>query len=716
MASLLTILTALSTISAATAQSCWRNTTCTGPTTAAFPGPWESNIYSPASRTVHPANVLSLGNASIISPYPGVSRLSSNGSALVFDFGIEVGGIVNVNYTTTGGSGSLGLAFTEAKNWIGLASDSSNGDFGSSNASLRQNGDQVCNDGALYSYFSGAGSHSYTMDLQHLRGGFRYLTLFLLTGDAGTTLNIDGVSLEIGFQPTWSNLRAYQGYFHSNDEELNKIWYSGAYTLQTNNVPVNTGRWIPALAASWANNGTLSNGSTVIVDGAKRDRAVWPGDMGIAVPSTFVSVGDLQSVQNALQTMYDHQNSDGSFPEAGPPLLQQGSDTYHMWTMIGTYNYVLFTNDTTFLAHNWASYQHAMEYIYAKVLQPLGLLSVTGTRDWARVQQGGNNTEANMILYRTLITGAELAAWSGNSSLASTYTARAATLASNIIQYTYVDSYGAFKDNNTNTTLYPQDANSMALLFGVVSDTSTMAQNISLRLTDNWTPIGAETPELPNNISPFISSFEIQGHLTIGQTDRALDLIRRSWGWYLNNPNGSQSTVIEGYLTNGSFGYRNYRGYNYDSSYVSHSHGWSSGPTSALTNFVLGLQVTGRAGSTWRFAPQFGDLTSVQGGFTTILGKFQASWNVTGGGYVVELSVPQGTTGEVVLPPMPTSVPSSVLSSVPTSVPTSVHSSVPSSGGVGGNNVMWNGQHYGQMSGGAFQVACDGGRHSFSVW
>lgn len=44
--------------------------------------------------------------------------------------------------------------------------------------------------------------------------------------------------------------------------------------------------------------------------------------------------------------MYDNQNSDGSFPEAGPPLLQQGSDTYHMWTMIGTYNYLLYTNDT----------------------------------------------------------------------------------------------------------------------------------------------------------------------------------------------------------------------------------------------------------------------------------------------------------------------------------------------------------------------------------
>lgn len=628
----------------AAAQSCWRDTECSGPTEAAFSGPWDENIFAPESRTVAPASILALGNASVISSYPAQKTLQGNASALVYDFGIEVGGIVTVNYSTTG-AGSLGLAFTEAKNWIGLTSDSSNGKF------ARGYGDQACDDGAIYSRFSQAGNYTYTMDLPHLRGGFRYLTLFLLTNSTAS-LSINDVSLEIGFQPTWSNLRAYQGYFHSNDDELNKIWYSGAFTLQTNEVPVNSGRRVPTLAQGWANDGSMSNGSTVIVDGAKRDRAVWPGDMGIAVPSTFVSLGDgLDSVKNALQTMYDHQNADCSFPEAGPPLLQQNSDTYHMWTMIGTYNYVFYTNDTNFLASNWARYTCAMNYVYGKVLQPQGLLNVTGTRDWARVATGGNGSEPNMILYRTLITGADLASWMGNSSLSDTYQSRAKTLSANIIEWTYDKSYGAFKDNSTNTPLHPQDANSMALLFGVVPNTSSIAQSISTRLLDNWTPIGAETPELPDNISPFISSFEIQGHLAIGQTQRALDLIRRSWGWYLNNANGTGSTVIEGYLTNGSFGYRNYRGYAYDSSYVSHAHGWSSGPTSALTEYVLGLRITGRVGSTWTLEPQFGDLTSVEGGFVTKLGKFQASWTVAkNGGYSLSWTTPKGTKGQVVLP------------------------------------------------------------------
>lgn len=261
--------------------SCWRNTPCSSIVDSAFPGPWESNIYSPASRTVTPLSILSLETGEVVSSYPGAITLEGNGSSIVLDFGIEVGGIVSVEYTVGGsGSGALGLAFTEAKNWIGQRSDDSNGA-------------QVGPDGAIYSNFTGPGGVAYVMPDLRLRGGFRYLTLFLVAQTA--SVSVSGVSLEIGFQPTWSNLRAYQGYFHSNDDTLNKIWYSGAYTLQTNAVPPNTGRQAsPFLSVGWANNGTLGPGNTIIVDGAKRDRAVWPGDMGVAVPSTFVSIGDLE--------------------------------------------------------------------------------------------------------------------------------------------------------------------------------------------------------------------------------------------------------------------------------------------------------------------------------------------------------------------------------------------------------------------------------------
>lgn len=252
-------------------------------------------------------------------------------------------------------------------------------------------------------------------------------------------------------------------------------------------------------------------------------------------------------------------------------------------------------------------------------------------------------------LYHTLQTGSSLATWVGDTTnLSSTWISRAAALKTAINTYCWDESYGAFKDNATDTTLHPQDANSMAILFGLVD--SDRAAGISDKLLKNWTPIGAVAPELPENVVSFISSFEIQSHFEVQKPARALDLIRRSWGWYINNPNGTESTVVEGYLANGTFGYRGRRGYNYDTSYVSHAHGWSSGPTSALTNYIVGLTVTSRLGETWSIAPQFADLTHAEAGFTTSLGKFQASWVKNDNGYTLKFSVPKGTTGNLTLP------------------------------------------------------------------
>jgi hypothetical protein len=97
------------------AQTCWENLTCTGPHDTAFPGQWEANIFAPKSRTVSPISILSLANASVVSEWPGSAHISGNGSALVFDFGKEVGGLATVSYTAQG-TGALGLAFSEAKN------------------------------------------------------------------------------------------------------------------------------------------------------------------------------------------------------------------------------------------------------------------------------------------------------------------------------------------------------------------------------------------------------------------------------------------------------------------------------------------------------------------------------------------------------------------------------------------------------------------------
>lgn len=155
--------------------------------------------------------------------------------------------------------------------------------------------------------------------------------------------------------------------------------------------------------------------------------------------------------------------------------------------MIGTYNYYLYTADTAFLSQNWDGYLAAKNFIYGKV-DSSGLMNVTGTRDWARLGQGNHNTEANVILYHTLITGARLANWQGYADVAANWTTQATTLASHINGQLWYPSGGAYKDNDTSTTLLPQDANSLSLYLGVALANRTAS--IADALVNNWTPIG----------------------------------------------------------------------------------------------------------------------------------------------------------------------------------------------------------------------------------
>lgn len=255
-------------------------------------------------------------------------------------------------------------------------------------------------------------------------------------------------------------------------------------------------------------------------------------------------------------------------------------------------------------------------------------------------------------LHYALVTGAKLASWLPNVSecVSDSYLARAATLKGAIFEQFWDAEMGAFTDTPKNTTIHPQDANSIALAYGVVDGQSDEAQSISDYLTTNWTPVGPECPELPENVAAFIASIELQGHYRAGRPDRAVELTRTLWGWYLDHENSTQSTTPEGYRTDGSWYYRWNMEYN-GPAYMSHAHCWSSGPTSTLTEYLVGLRVTEPAGKTWVLQPAtFDELAEAQAGFTSVLGKFSAKFTVADGEATVEWDTPEGTEGTLVLP------------------------------------------------------------------
>ena len=118
----------------------------------------------------------------------------------------------------------------------------------------------------------------------------------------------------------------------------------------------NHGRaWPPPQHGGWNNNNLIGMGKSILVDGAKRDRTIWPGDMGISISTLYATLGDAngETSINSLGTLYLYQNEEtGQLPYVGPmvfclkPYNQTcepgkgawNSDMYHLWTLKGTYD------------------------------------------------------------------------------------------------------------------------------------------------------------------------------------------------------------------------------------------------------------------------------------------------------------------------------------------------------------------------------------------
>jgi hypothetical protein len=85
------------------------------------------------------------------------------------------------------------------------------------------------------------------------------------------------------------------------------------------------------------------------------------------------------------------------------------------------------------------------------------------------------------------------------------------------------------------------------------------------------------------------------------------------------------------------------------------AHGWATGPTSALTFFVLGVAPDSARGATYHVVPHPGDLTHVEGKLTVDIGKYvRVSYDVGAScssfALTVDASSNTGSTGTIAVP------------------------------------------------------------------
>ncbi|KAI1839534.1 hypothetical protein JX266_014252, partial [Neoarthrinium moseri] len=308
-----------------------------------------------------PANaeaLLSFGHCS--------TAIFQGNSSVTVDFGKNIAGIVSVHVGPQNEANAVGITFSESSLWV-----NSLGSDGTATSRL---------DAVLWLPIGdGKGTHT------------------------TSTSPVEIATVTVNFTATpKQELTAYTGYFNYDDELVNRIWYAGAYTNQLCTIDSSRGDSIvrpedqrnsvmlPKTMPWWLN-WTITNGSSAVIDRAKRDRIVWPADMVISNPCIMVSTFDLDSTKNSIESLLGWHKAGGQLPYNRYPFVYAGSVSfiYHLHTLVAVSDSYHYSGDLAFLTENWSKFVNALAW-FLNQIDSTGLMNVTTTDDWLRVGMGGH--------------------------------------------------------------------------------------------------------------------------------------------------------------------------------------------------------------------------------------------------------------------------------------------------------------------------------------
>ncbi|WP_426502344.1 alpha-L-rhamnosidase C-terminal domain-containing protein [Dactylosporangium sp. McL0621] len=464
-------------------------------------------------------------------------------------------------------------------------------------------------------------------------GGFRFILLTLATPGSVT---VSGAGVD--FQAYRATPADYRGWFLSSDDQLNRMWYSGAYTLQLDIKPA----------------GLNGLPETRIYDGAKRDRSIWTGDLLVQAPTAISTLGPpgADAVRSSLDVLLAAQRADGALPgspdfgkgrnPAGSPLFY--SNNYSGYGARAVIDYYRYTGDAAYATAALPALRR--ELAYNDTFMDANHLVVSNDRDFWQATQTGEVTKYSIDHHVLLREMAWLERRLGSADAAAADEAEADAIKAAVNERLWSPALGAYGQSSDHPDVLVEDANALALQYGIVPAERRASVLDALRRL--WTPYGAILgPGLQDptghTIEPFGNGMETAGRFAVQDTAGALELMRRTWGPMVDPGNPL--------YTGGLWEFKNSSG-GVNRATASLAHGWAASPTVQLTEQVLGVSPVGPGYATWRIQPHTGGLTWAQGAVPTQYGTITAGWASILFGQLVALQAdtPAGTTGTIAVP------------------------------------------------------------------
>jgi alpha-L-rhamnosidase len=400
-------------------------------------------------------------------------------------------------------------------------------------------------------------------------------------------------------------------------------------------------------------------GNTVplILDGAKRDRAVWSGDLSVEGPTLFYSTNTSDYIKGSLELLGSYTGSNGyvtgDMPPQQPIALTRPvntayaySATYSMYFVRNLALYYEYTGDLSFVKKEWPIAADELAWSAGQV-DANGLFATNSGdgADWDYYDgtKTGEVTAYNAMYYQTLLDGAQLAGALGDSGQADQYAASAAALKAAINANLFNPSTGVYDVSNSVRGIVAQDSNVLAIDFGV-APADKIAGILAKIKSTLWTAHGTLpfSSGYTDFISPFVSGYELNARFSAGDTQDALTLLADEWGPMLAPGDNYTGTFWENESTSGGQAW----------SATSMAHGWSTTPTSALSRYVLGVSPVAAGYDTWLVEPHAGNLAWAEGAVPTPHGDIRVYWSQdsAAGKFAMHVDAPKGTSGTIAIP------------------------------------------------------------------
>lgn len=392
--------------------------------------------------------------------------------------------------------------------------------------------------------------------------GFRFARIDLVDSDAKIEIKEISAVLVIRDLP-------YAGSFRCNDERLNQIWLTGAYTVHLNM-------------------------QEYLWDGIKRDRLVWVGDMHPEIMTINSVFGNNEVVPKSLDLARDI---------TPLPAWMNGISSYSMWWVLNHHNWYLYQGDLAYLRQQKEYLVELLGRLAAKV-DHSGQETLDGHRflDWPSSEDPqAIHAGLQSLMAMTMQAGAELCEALGEPATAALCTETLARLSK------YLPGHNQSKQ-----------AAALLALSGLMPAEKANREVLAV--------------DGVQRMSTFYGYYMLQARAKAGDYQGAIDNIREYWGamldlgattfwedfnirWTTNASRIDEPVPAGKADIHGDFGDYCYQGFRH-----SFCHGWASGPTAWLSEHVLGIRVLEPGCKTVKIEPHLPGLLWAEGTFPTPYG------------------------------------------------------------------------------------------------